>query len=84
MAVTAWLLVDTAIGRARPVCDAIAAMNYPGVKVLAADTITGPHDIIARFEGEDLDIITSAIEDITSKTGGVENTITCLSMWVGQ
>lgn len=83
MAVTAWLLVDTEVGRARPVCDAIAAMEYPGVKVLVADTITGPHDIIARFEGENLDIITSAITEITKTAGGVGNTITCYSMWVG-
>lgn len=83
MAVTAWLLVQTEIGRARPVCDLIAAMDYPGVKVLTADTITGPHDIIARFSADDLDILTSAIDDVTAKAGGVENTITCLSMWIG-
>lgn len=83
MAVTVRLLVQTEIGRARPVCDIIAAMDYPGVKVLTADTVTGPHDIIARFEADDLDVLTSAVDDVTGKAGGVENTITCLSMWVG-
>ncbi|OAI41402.1 hypothetical protein AYO38_03730 [bacterium SCGC AG-212-C10] len=83
MAVTAWVLVQTEIGHARAVADAIAAADYDRVRVLCADTVTGPHDIIARFEGDDLDAISSAVENVVSNVGGVQNTVTCLSMWVG-
>jgi DNA-binding Lrp family transcriptional regulator len=83
MAVTAWLLVETQIGKARPVCDAIAAMKYEGVTVLSADTVTGPHDVIARLTASDLDTLSSAVEDVVLKAGGVDNTITCFAMWVG-
>lgn len=83
MTVTAWVLVQTEIGTARAVADAIANLRYPGVRVLVADTVTGPHDVIARFEGEDLDAISNAVESVAQTTAGVQNTVTCLSMWVG-
>ena len=80
MAVTAWVLVHTEIGKARSVCDAILAMQYDGVSVLSADTVTGPHDVIARLSAPDLDSLSSAVENVVSSTGGVENTITCLKI----
>jgi uncharacterized protein with GYD domain len=83
MAVTGWILVQTDVGHARPVCDAIAAMEVPGIRVLAADTVTGQYDIIARVEADDADQLLSAVEGTIETAGGVQHTITCLVVHLG-
>jgi DNA-binding Lrp family transcriptional regulator len=80
MAVTAWVLVQTEVGKARHAADLLAAMEAPGVKVLTADTVTGPYDIIARLEGDSLDNLTNAVERTLEHAGGVQDTITCLAI----
>ena len=80
MAVHGWVLVQTDIGHARTVCDYIAAMRYPGAKVIQADTVTGPYDIIARIEADDLDVLSSAAESAAKEVGGVQHVITCLTI----
>ncbi len=80
MAVHGWLLVQTDIGHARTVCDHIAVMAYPGARVIQADTVTGPYDIIARIEADDLDTLSSAAESAANAVGGVQHVITCLTI----
>ena len=81
--VTGWILVQTEVGHARPVCDAIAAMDVPGIRVLAADTVTGQYDVIARIEAEDADSLLSTVEGTIETEGGVQHTITCLAIRLG-
>jgi hypothetical protein len=83
MTVTGWVLVQTHVGHARPVCDAIAAIEIPGIRVLASDTVTGPYDVIARVEAEDADSLLSTVEGAIETAGGVEHTITCLAVHLG-
>jgi uncharacterized protein with GYD domain len=83
MTVTGWVLIQTHVGHARPVCDAIAALDIPGIRVLAADTVTGPYDVIARVEAEDPDALLSTVESAIEGEGGVEHTITCLAVHLG-
>lgn len=83
MTITGWVLVQTHVGQARPVCDAIAAIDTPGIRVLAADTVTGQYDVIARVEAEDADALLSTVENAIEGTGGVEHTLTCLAIHLG-
>lgn len=80
MSVTGWVLVQTEVGHARAVCDAILAMSLPGIRVLAADTVTGQYDVIARVEGDDTDVLMSAVEGTIEGEGGVQHTITCIGI----
>lgn len=79
MAVVAWVLIETEVGRARAVSEAVAAIGYPGLRVLASDTVTGPHDVIARFEATDLDAFNAAMEATVDTIPGVEHTVTCMA-----
>jgi uncharacterized protein with GYD domain len=80
MAVHGWLLVQTDIGHARAVCDYLAAMEYPGTKIIQADTVTGPYDIIVHVEADDLDTLSSAAESAASGVAGIQDVITCLTI----
>lgn len=80
MGVHGWILVQTDVGCAREVCDAIAAMKAEGAKVIVADTVTGPYDVIARVEADDLDILTTAVDDAVKETGGVDHIVTCVTV----
>jgi DNA-binding Lrp family transcriptional regulator len=80
MAVRAWVMVQTEVGRARAVCDALAAMAYPGVTVVNADTVTGPHDVILRVEADSLEALTDATDVVSEEIGGVQHVLTCLAI----
>lgn len=79
MPVTAWVLIQTGVGKARAVADAIAAIEYPGVQVLAADTVTGPHDVISHFRASDLDTFNQALDATILHMPDVEHTVTCMA-----
>ncbi len=80
MSVYAWLLIQTEIGRARSVADAVAAITYPGVRVLQSDTVTGPHDVIAHFEASDVDILGDVTASILAAIGGVQKVVTSIKL----
>jgi len=79
MAVTAWVLIQTEIGKARAVADAIVAIRYPGLRVLAADTVTGPHDVISHVEATDLETFNTGVEATVDAIPGVEHRVTCVA-----
>jgi hypothetical protein len=80
MAVIGWILVDAEVGRARSVCDAIAALASPGVTCLSADTVTGPHDVIVRLRADDLDHLNEHVDSGFGTIPGILDTITCLAV----
>ncbi len=80
MTVRSYVLIQTDVGMARSVSEAIRAMEYPGAKVVSVDTVTGPFDVIARIEAEDLDCLGSAVTDAVQRSGGVQHTVTCLAV----
>ena len=73
MAVRAFVLIETAMGRNKEVVTALKQLE--GVK--SVDTVTGPYDVIAILERENVndmgDLITARIH-IT----GISRTVTCL------
>jgi|TARA_B110000438_G_scaffold46069_1_gene46241 DNA-binding Lrp family transcriptional regulator len=64
------------VGQTSAVADALK--EIPMMK--AADTVTGPFDIIAVAEADDLPAIGDLISDGMPSIPGIVKTITCLSV----
>ena len=75
MAARAYILIETQVGQAREVLNALRAMD----SVAEADIITGNYDLIALAEAEDMvalvDLVTAQVQGIS----GIERTITCVA-----
>lgn len=80
MGVRGYVLIETEVGKAKAVGTAIQSFTYPGAKVVNVDTVTGPFDVIAQLEAEDLDGLGSAITEAIQKVSGVQRTTTCLAV----
>ncbi len=76
MAATAFVLIETSVGRTKEVVNILKKIK--GVK--SVNTVTGPYDIITIIEAENLneigDLITGKIHDIE----GISRTVTCLTV----
>lgn len=73
MAVHAYILVQTEVGRAAQVAGAIAAID--GVE--NAENVTGPYDVIARVEGPSVDELGTLVVTRIQKVPGITRTLTC-------
>lgn len=80
MAVRGYVLIETDVGKAKAVGAAITDFSYPGARVVAVDTVTGPYDVIVQLEADDLDRLGNAITDAIQKVAGVQRTTTCLAV----
>ena len=79
MATKAYVLIETAVGKTR---DVMAALS--GVAGMdAVDAVTGPYDIIAVISASDLNSVGEIVTDKVHTIGGVNRTVTCLSVSVG-
>ncbi len=76
MAARAYILIETAVGKTHDVADALK--NMPLMK--AVDTVTGPFDIIAIAEANDLQGIGELITNGMHSVPGIVKTVTCLSV----
>jgi len=76
VAAKAFVLIETAVGRNKEVVTALKQLK--GVK--SVDIVTGPYDVIAIIEGENLndigDLVTGKIHPIS----GISRTVTCLAI----
>jgi len=76
VAAKAFILIETAVGKTKEVTASLEQLA--GVK--SVDTVTGPYDIIAIIEGENLndigDLVTGKIHPIS----GISRTVTCLAL----
>jgi len=76
VATKAFVLVETMAGGSK---DVESALKQLGKGIKSVDTVTGPYDIIAVIEGEDLtaigDLVTGKIHPIP----GISRTVTCLA-----
>jgi DNA-binding Lrp family transcriptional regulator len=73
MAVTAYLLIQTEVGKAAHVVEAIRAI--PGV--VSADDVTGPHDAIVLIEADDIDALGRMVVSKVQAVDGITRTLTC-------
>jgi DNA-binding Lrp family transcriptional regulator len=73
MSVTAYVLIQTEVGRAEKV--AKAARDIAGV--VAADNVAGPYDVIVKTEAETLDELGQLVVSAIQKVDGITRTFTC-------
>ena len=76
MTAKAFILIETAVGKSREVVDVVGRL--PGVK--SVDAVTGPYDIIAVVEGENLGDIGELITGKIHPVNGIQRTVTCLAI----
>ena len=76
MAARAYILIETAVGKNHDVSEALK--NLPTMKKV--DTVTGPFDIIAVAEADDLPGIGDLIANGMHSVPGIVKTVTCLSV----
>ena len=71
--VSAYILVQTEVGKAGQVTELIRAID--GVAMV--DGVTGPYDVIARAEAADLDGLAKSIVMPMQEIEGITRTLTC-------
>ena len=78
MTTKAYLLIETKIGESKEVLNKLAQLN--GVK--SADPVTGPYDIIAIIEREDLSDIASLVTGEIGSIDGISRNVTCVAIQI--
>ncbi len=76
MSAKAFVLIETAVGKTKEVVSVLNKMA--GLKTV--DTVTGPYDIIAVIEADDLNDIGDLITDKIHIIDGIARTVTCLAV----
>ena len=76
MTTKAYILVETAVGKTREVVNALKGIQT----MRAVDVVTGPYDIIAVMEANDLNTIGEMVTNNVHVIPGVLRTVTCLSV----
>lgn len=74
MPTTAYVLIEAASDKAKGALKAIA--KIPGVKM--AHAVTGPYDIIAYVEAQDVDALGRVVLSKIRTISGVTKTLTCV------
>jgi DNA-binding Lrp family transcriptional regulator len=73
VAVTAYVLIQTDVGKA-----ADAARQIAGIQgVVTAEDVTGPYDVIARAQARSVDELGRLIVGEIQQVDGITRTITC-------
>ncbi len=73
MAVHAYILVQTEVGKAADVAAAIARIE--GVE--QSEDVTGPYDVIVRVQGPSVDELGSLVVSKIQGVPGITRTLTC-------
>ena len=73
MGVSAYILIQTEVGKAAPVAAEVAAI--PGV--VAAEDVTGPYDVIVRAQAETVDELGKMVVSRVQMIDGITRTTTC-------
>jgi DNA-binding Lrp family transcriptional regulator len=71
--VTAYILVQTEVGKAVRVAEDIVAIE--GVQL--AEDVTGPYDVIVRAEARDIDELGKLVVARVQAVDGITRTLTC-------
>jgi len=72
----AYILVETAVGKTREVARTLRQVK----QMTAVDIVTGPYDIIAVLEADDLNKIGEVVTSQIHIIPGVSRTVTCLAV----
>jgi DNA-binding Lrp family transcriptional regulator len=73
VSVNAYILIQTEVGKAAAVAEAIASL--PGVT--SAEDVTGPYDVIVRAEADTVDELGKLVVANVQGVSGITRTLTC-------
>jgi len=73
MAVSAYVLIQTEVGKAAQVASEVGRIEG----VVSADDVTGPYDVIARAESESVDELGKMVVSRIQMIEGITRTLTC-------
>jgi DNA-binding Lrp family transcriptional regulator len=71
--VNAYILIQTEVGKAQQVTDQVRSIGG----VIAVDPVTGPYDVVARAEADDLDQLAKGTVMPMQELDGITRTLTC-------
>jgi DNA-binding Lrp family transcriptional regulator len=73
MAISAYVLIQTEVGKSSQVTSAVRAI----AGVVTADDVTGPYDVIVRTEADTLDELGKLVVSQIQSVEGITRTFTC-------
>ncbi len=73
MAVTAYVLIQTEVGKAAQVAEQVAQIDG----VISADDVTGPYDVIVQAEAGSVDELGRMVVSKVQLIDGITRTLTC-------
>jgi DNA-binding Lrp family transcriptional regulator len=73
MAVSAYILIQTEVGKAASVAEAVGAIDG----VVSSEDVTGPYDVIARAESDTVDGLGKMVVSKVQMIDGITRTLTC-------
>jgi DNA-binding Lrp family transcriptional regulator len=73
MSVTAYILIQTEVGKAATVAEQVRAVEG----IATADDVTGPYDVIARAEAPTVDALGRMVVSKVQMIDGITRTLTC-------
>jgi DNA-binding Lrp family transcriptional regulator len=73
MAVNAYVLIQTEVGKAAQVAEEVAGLEG----VVAAEDVTGPYDVIVRAEADSMDELGKLVVSRVQLIDGITRTLTC-------
>ncbi len=73
MPVTAYVLIQTEVGKAADVATAVGRL--PGF--VTAEAVTGVYDVIVRAEAESMDDLAKSVVSKVGQIEGITRTLTC-------
>ncbi len=73
MSVSAYVLIQTEVGKAAQVARQVAAI----AGVVSADDVTGPYDVIVRAEANSVDELGKMVVSRVQLIDGITRTLTC-------
>ena len=73
MPVSAYLLIQTDVGKAADVAEMVRGVDG----IVSADDVTGPYDVIARAESDTLDELGRMVVSQVQMVEGITRTTTC-------
>lgn len=73
MAVSAYVLIQTEVGKAAQVASEIGEIDG----VVSADDVTGPYDVVARAEAGSVDELGKMVVSRIQMIDGINRTLTC-------
>jgi DNA-binding Lrp family transcriptional regulator len=73
VSVSAYILIQTEVGKAAQVAEEIAAIDG----VVSAEDVTGPYDVIARAEAPTVDELGKMVVSRVQMIDGITRTLSC-------